>query len=257
MECEEGEVRPNQLFALVITAASLLMMQSCASVEYSAEPIEAWVVDAETRQPIEGVIVVAHWELVGPMENYPVGQIEVLESVTDKNGRFHFPAWGPKLHLAPFSYLTDGDPELLFFKSGYKYIRVSNSLNLRPKKYYYDGMPGGTKEKPTGLKRISFWNGETIEMERFRGADIQVHYKNLLNFSNEVNSFATWHIDPCQWTNLPIAVNKMMQERKKLEAQGARFIMDRTLDQRLLEGEPHFVKKCGLTSQTFIEGMKK
>ncbi len=202
---------------LMIQLWFLPMLTACAAtLEYSAEPIEAWVVDAETKQPIEGVIVVAHWELVGPMENYPVGQIEVLESVTDKNGRFHFPAWGPKLHLAPFSYLTDSDPELLFFKSGYKYIRVSNSLYLRPKKYYYDGMPGGTKEKPTGSKRrISFWNGETIEMERFGGA--LKEYSSHLGFLSGPLRFVE---EDCIWKQTPKILIALDKERRIFRASG-------------------------------------
>ena len=94
-------------------------------------------------------------------------------------------------------------------------------------------------------------------MKPLMGADIQTQYKNLLNFSKEVDSFATWHIDPCQWTRLPIAIGTMMQERKKLEAHGVRFVMDRTLDRQLLEGEPYFIKQCGLVAQSFIERMKK
>ena len=44
--------------------AFLLPLQACGAPPwYKAEPIEAWVADAETNQPLEGVIVVAHWQL--------------------------------------------------------------------------------------------------------------------------------------------------------------------------------------------------
>src|SRR6266849_1854255 len=82
-----------RIFALIC----LLPLQACATT-YSAEPIEAWVVDADSGQPIEGVVVTANWELeIGTLGgNIPVGQIMVMETVTDQKGRFYFPAWGPK-----------------------------------------------------------------------------------------------------------------------------------------------------------------
>jgi hypothetical protein len=245
-------MKPNELFVLAIAAALLLMTQSCASVEYSADPIEAWVVDAETKQPIEGVIVVAHWELVGPMENYPVGQIEVLESVTDKNGRFHFPAWGPKLHLAPFRYLTDSDPELLFFKSGYKYISVSNSLDLRPKKYYYDGMPGGTKEKPTGSKRISFWNGETIEMKRFKGSS-EEYVDHFARFNYDLGRIALDDPETCNWKKISQTIRVMNVERQRLEGLRIKPYRLSAIDNRLLDGDEYYIKKggCGSPKEFF------
>ena len=45
-------------------------------------PIEAWVVDAETGKPIEGVVVTANWELVKGSLDGPryYGQLEVKET---------------------------------------------------------------------------------------------------------------------------------------------------------------------------------
>lgn len=244
--------------SLLLPGLFILALPACATpLTYSAEPIEAWIVDAETKQPIEDVIVVAHWELVGPMENYPVGQIEVLESVTDKNGRFHFPAWGPKLHLAPFSYLTDSDPELLFFKSGYKYISVSNSLYLRPKKYYYDGMPGGTKEKPTGSKRISFWNGETIKMERFGGA-AEKYLDNFSDFNTTLGLVVLHDPEACDWKKIPNTIRAINLERKRLEALRIRSYGISAIDNRLLDGNDYYTKKggCGSPKEFFGEFQK-
>ena len=148
-------------------------MLACAGLQYSAAPIEAWVVDAETKQPIEGVIVVAHWALestsrIIPHQTNATGSLMILETVTDQNGRFHFPAWEPKWHLGSGD-LTDDDPELIFFKSGYKYINVSNSQYTRPIKYRDEGRPVGAETKLTGAKRSSLWSGETIKMEKFGG----------------------------------------------------------------------------------------
>ncbi len=136
-----------------ILMALLLPVQAYAGYpsQYAAEAIEAWVVDAETKKPLEGVIVTANWELeagtVGG--SIPVGQLMVMETVTDRNGRFYFPAWGskPRGH----GYLVDRDPQILMFKNGYE----SGGLQNTP----------SSKINKASLRR-SEWHGKTIELQK-------------------------------------------------------------------------------------------
>ncbi|MBK8568958.1 MAG: hypothetical protein IPN81_02740 [Nitrosomonadales bacterium] len=90
-------------YILILLAGVLLSAPVHATV-YSAEAIDAQIVDAKTNQPLEGVIVVAHWEVerVVPtlfrsclleMTRADAFQLQIVETVTDANGRFHFPAW--------------------------------------------------------------------------------------------------------------------------------------------------------------------
>lgn len=84
----------------VLLLAILLPLPGCVTYprEYSAEAIEGWVVDGETGKPIEGVNVTANWELEidTPGGRSAVGQMMIMETVTDAAGRYYFPAWGPK-----------------------------------------------------------------------------------------------------------------------------------------------------------------
>lgn len=49
---------------MALAALCLAAVPACATpIRYSAEPIEAWVVDAETKQPLDGVVVTANWQL--------------------------------------------------------------------------------------------------------------------------------------------------------------------------------------------------
>src|SRR5689334_6350161 len=69
----------------------------CALI-YKAEAIEGWVVDSETGKPIEGVVVVAHWQLQGGFEGgTPLRELKIFEAVTDHSGHYSFPAWGPEI----------------------------------------------------------------------------------------------------------------------------------------------------------------
>jgi 5-hydroxyisourate hydrolase-like protein (transthyretin family) len=96
---------------------------------YSSEELEGRIVDEDTGVPLEGVNVVAYWELYKlgfqAMNN---GVIKVMETVTDADGRFHFPAWEPELVLRAGT-LYEGI-QLTFFKSGYVVIGELNYSNL-------------------------------------------------------------------------------------------------------------------------------
>jgi hypothetical protein len=118
---------------------------------YSAKPIRGIVVDAGTGQPLQGVIVVAQWVLhVAPVGYGP--RLQVLEAVTDAQGVYQFPAWGPKLNPRfPLSSLDMRDPDLSFFKPGYRPHGASNMYMSN------DSL------------RSSDWDGKTIKLEEFTG----------------------------------------------------------------------------------------
>jgi len=219
-------------------ALSLIALSACE--RYSADPIEAWVVDASTKAPLEGVVVTANWQLTGGFEGgYPKGQMMVMETVTDKAGRFYFPAWGPKVHLGE-GRLRQTQPQLLLFKSGYQHRRLYNEVT--------------SDEIYTGK---SEWSAKLIELKALSTADVQSRYDNLLSFSKEVDNFATWYLDPCEWTKLPVTVKTIKANRKKLEASGGRSRGVRTLDVRLLEGEQELIKTCGSAGADFLRETKR
>ncbi|MBZ0092499.1 MAG: hypothetical protein K8F27_09795 [Sulfuricellaceae bacterium] len=204
-------------FRYVLFLALLFPLQSCAKT-YSAEPIEAWVVDAETGQPLEGVIVTANWQLeIGtPGGNVPAGQMMVMETVTDKNGRLYFPGWGPKpipgrpklkstenpmltYLLTSEPHLVYRDPQLLLFKSGYKSVGLVNKL---------------ISDYNKGSLRRSDWNGKTIKMERFKGT-LDEYYSKDLMFLNGDLGFAYDGKD-CEWQRVPHMVAALLKQEHRL-----------------------------------------
>jgi hypothetical protein len=224
-----------------------LSLSACATDfpdTYSAEAIEATVVDADSHKPLAGVIVTANWALSSgnPGGSTPAGQLKVLETTTDKDGVFRFPGWGPIKRKQGF--LLYDDPQLLLFKSGYDYRRLNN---------YRDGVAlEGLWRAPV---RTSQWDGKTIELNKLDDANTQ--YKSLLDFSSEVDHFATSHADPCQWMNLPAAIRTIMLERKKFEAQGVKSDWVRTFDKRLLDSKQYFLKKCGTAGKELLDEATK
>jgi hypothetical protein len=145
-------MRNTGSWKLVVTLA-LWALALSACERYSADPIEAWVVDASSGAPLEGVIVTANWQRTGGFEgSYPKGQMMVMETTTDKKGRFQFSGWGPKWYFGE-GKLRGDQPQLILFKSGYQYRRLHNEVRRA-------GTYSGGSE----------WSGKTIEMKVFTGS---------------------------------------------------------------------------------------
>jgi hypothetical protein len=122
------------LLRIVTWMAIAVAVAGCeGSPYYVSDPIEAWVVDAETGKPIEGAIVTANWQLLsfgfdtGGRKLY---QLEVMETVTDAKGRFFFPGF-TKLNPA-LADLGDDDPKIRIFKPGYEYSGMSSNYRNHP-----------------------------------------------------------------------------------------------------------------------------
>jgi hypothetical protein len=153
---------------------------------YSADAIEAWVVDEETKEPLEGVVIVAEWELYASMfvEYQRVGQLKVMEAVTDKNGRFSFPAWGPKVTV--WGHLKKNAPRMIFFKSGYE------------------------AGADYSVQNYSERNGQVITLAKFKGS--LEEYADRLSTLRATISYESSNSE-CQWTKIPHMVAALHKQK--------------------------------------------
>lgn len=148
----------------------LLAMTGCISApwRYSAEPIEGRIIDKETRAPIEGVVVVAQWILQRPPEGHEAERWVVIEAVTDVEGRYKIPGWGPKWRPW-WRWLEAADPMLELFKPGYW-----------PRGLYNHHPESGSLQSinpDDATVRKSFWNGKKIELWPFKiGVELQKQF---------------------------------------------------------------------------------
>lgn len=188
-------------FRYVLLLVMLFPLQSCA-LYYSAAPIDATVVDAETGIPLEGVIVTANWQLKGGLEGgNDFGQMMVMEAVTDQSGRFYFPAWGPKRNVSDGHIKFEG-PRLMLFKSGYSYLSLFNETRVT--------------DRPGPFLK-SDWNGKTIKLEKFKG-DMK-EYARYLSIVDTQLSFA-YSGKTCYWKNIPHMIGALYQQGNVFRANG-------------------------------------
>jgi len=109
----KGVVMKRFFFVLI---GITLCLSSCAyAIRYDG-PYEGRVIDAETKQPVEGVVVLGVWysaqfSPAGATHTY----YDARETVTDRSGNFVIPGKGLRI-------LSNLDPiNILIFKVGYMY----------------------------------------------------------------------------------------------------------------------------------------
>ena len=125
----------------------MLVLTSCSSMMYHKPEFRGKIIDAESKEPIEGVVVAVYYRksTIGGIE--PI--IHFAETLTDSNGEFGIPLFKTIIHpLAHESrayfiiykpgyvFLSDFDPEILFSteKSG-KNATIKSNTEIAHLKY--------------------------------------------------------------------------------------------------------------------------
>lgn len=110
-------IRYLTIFAMVLIFSITSVASAFASwLVYHKPAFKGKVIDAETKEPIEGVVVVAVYTKtsMGIAESYSV-TINVREALTDKNGEFYIPSY--TTITQPLSW--EDKATLIIFKPGY------------------------------------------------------------------------------------------------------------------------------------------
>ena len=196
---------------------------------YTAEPIAARIVDADTGAPVEGVNVVAAWQANGGLEGGNImGYVMVMEDVTNANGEFSFPGWGPKKWSN--GAIRDGAPLLILLKPGYE-VRL-----LWEGKY-------GVEFAPSHLS--SSWDGKVIPLKRFEGSsDLYDQYLSGLRTFLSTLLFK----GDCAWKSMPRALVTIDRLHQSLAAANV-FAGLPSLDSM----ESHASKTCGSLKAYVLE----
>ncbi len=180
-----------------LTAACAVGGVAIGSPVYSSLPIIAHVIDKDTGQPLEGVIIVARWKVERTaVQSKTTGQLMVAEAVTNVEGEFRIPAWGPR-PTSIIDRVTATAPELLLFKSGYESLRVTNKVD------------GSNFAAPIIQSQ---WNGKTIKLKKFIGSD-QEWAKQVRIIDTSID-FAFQYQD-CSWKYIPRMIVAIHREERE------------------------------------------
>jgi len=186
------------------------------------------VVDDVTGDPLEGVIIVAQWELVHEVIPMLVNQrngdtLKIIEVVSDKEGKYFIPGWGPLLRPL-FFHLEERDPSIVFFKSEYYPQGTSNEIR---------------SQYSRNSVRTSQINGETIRLRKFTGQPQQYVVRQgrlsytlekkgtLEEYASDVRNLQinlNWDKENGDWRNYPRMILALGQERERLKAAGLAIV---------------------------------
>lgn len=214
------------LFALLILSASL---QACASGPYTVAPTDAWVVDAQTGDPVEGAVIVAYWETKYGffMEDYKLDAHHIMETTTDKEGHFALPGWGPELLTG--GSLDENAPRLLIFKPLYR-GRVKSGLD-------------------------SVWNHKKIPLERYSGnmdgPAWKAYADDFAGFAGEFN-FILYNHSRCDWKKIPLMLSAQIKQKKIINEHGYPWVD--TIASNLVSNSEELSENCGSTVE-FVQGL--
>ena len=131
----------------------------------------ARVIDAQSGQPVEGVIVEASWQITHYRDPAaaPLAELLHAEAQTNANGEFTLPAWGPvTTNLRSYiksvvKWLDHSQPHLYFHKRGYgSTVEKGPDKDPRP---FLDQLLFDAKDR-----RIAWWDQHTFKLEPDRGS---------------------------------------------------------------------------------------
>lgn len=190
---------------------------------YSGEAVYGKVVDAVSGKPVAGAIVIGINELRAPygLEGHIIaGNMHIEEVVTDAEGHYRLPAWGPKPRVGK-TYLDHEGPKLLVYKNGYEL-------------YTYISFFEGDRFSPV---QTSYLNDKTLELKRFQG-DLEAYTLNLSQVAVMLDSV----LDPvfgagnCGWLATPRIILELDRLKQAAEERGINTSRIPALEPLLADG---------------------
>ncbi|QWV94490.1 hypothetical protein KP004_04705 [Geomonas oryzisoli] len=152
------------MLRIVLAAFSLMLLTATASQAvwpvYHEPAFDGQVLDIETKQPVEGAVVVAIYNKrsMGAGAGQSATVINIKEALTDKEGKFHIPSYTTIL-AQPFT--RQDRTSFLIYKPGYACVQLSL-------KNHFTG-------KTTAERELSPWYDPVLSGKykiRLRGAGI-------------------------------------------------------------------------------------
>lgn len=194
----------KNLFQVIVgIVIALTTTAACSQIpgkKYFSSETRIRVIDAETKEPIEGAIVVANWQTSNG-HSFPIFSFELFEVTTDAQGYFELPAWSTTRELRTEA-LNEEAPEIRIFKPGYLYKLLHNYVY--PPRYYVN--------LPSPVDATSRHNHQEVKLEPVKG-DYKLYAYNVSDLQVSLDQIRDTE-EGCTWPKFPrmlIAIDKMNQ----------------------------------------------
>lgn len=237
--------------SIILLGIVPIVLSACSINNYSEAPLQAQVLNG--TEPVAGAAVIAYWELSDPQcggewcqESPSILKIE--ETVTDSEGRFSFPAWGP--HITCCSPLGFNDPAIYVFKPG----------------YFLSGDSDGPAVYKNPSFRNPYWNGKTIQIKRYTldysrdddysRREFKEYYDSFEVAADTEFNFLTYDPSRCDWKKVPHFLRALMEQIAIFKQYG--FPSDISIINELKLQDAWFSKgnDCG-SPKAYLEELEK
>ncbi|MFH0811688.1 MAG: hypothetical protein V2A69_02460 [Pseudomonadota bacterium] len=144
----------------LVLLASSWSMASSASLYYSDGPWKGKIIDAETKEPIEGAVVLAVWQKIyaSPTGNHSYF-FDAIETLTNREGRFFIKEF-EAINILPVLRRLDG-PWFTIFKPGYTPFGANYD-------YFHKYFPNSPLKVDRHTLTELFKKGVTVELLRLK-----------------------------------------------------------------------------------------
>lgn len=238
--CADARAWARGGVAMLLLAMPFVGGCATPTTSYYSKPFGGQVVDAVTGKPMEGVNVLAYWDMEHAESGHGAGTLTQEEAVTDADGRFEIPGWGPlQIQRSDGAWvrINPTAPGVKAFKPGYEFGRQFVSTNANKN--------GGDMGMAT--LGLPFNGGPSV-----REAKLDGPIKMKLFPRSEKEYFSLLQYDvvamhDCLWTKAPRFIAAIIKEQRRGETQFPDKVWHSPF-YYLMHDDPRFAK-CGSYAQ--------
>ena len=163
--------RTKQGFRIVLITTYAILLASCARIggQHYIQEFEVTVVDADTGEPLEGVLMLAGWyqEITTLHGKAGAGTRAIKEAVSDANGRIHLPRSIETGTTKFGSVNRTSNPYFVLYKEGYVDTYYQNVTDGGDVMVYLRGQPNNADGTPYVYgNNYARWSKGIIRLEK-------------------------------------------------------------------------------------------
>jgi hypothetical protein len=196
-------MKKRLLSAIIITFISFCLAAPCFAgwLIFHKQEYRGKIIDAETKEPIEGVVVVALYyvhAIIGGPGGPDQRFIHAKEALTDVNGEFVIPPYTTLMSPNAF----DLDPDFVIYKAGYASFPEFME-QIYP--FQYCGPSYSFLKEKVGISEEIKKDSETVT--------VTFGVAELPKLNTREEQIRATHSMPDEWDKTPILLNAVNEER--------------------------------------------
>jgi hypothetical protein len=218
--------------AIVALIALSYLLQSV----WISPEIRARVVD-EGGKPVKGAVVLLVWMVKAPLNETNYGPIAMHEALTDENGGFVIPGWGPRFDFS--GHLQQGEPKTYIFHPDFYPVTENNLIKDAPLKQF----------APVYIRY--HMHGKEFQLTRFQGS--LKEYEQTLGYLARQLELTIWFSKNCVYQQMPRILTGLHKVKMRLKEQTGE---GSSLPDIYYFAQPVIEERCGDAKQFFKEYLK-